>query len=77
MILSPKDKILHRLDRSFVGGGVLIAVHSEIKHQRVFLTQELDLEYVCIHVEGFEGEISEQVLMCIYNPSATDIAPSL
>ena len=77
MILSPEDKIIHRTDRNIHGGGVIIAVRSDLEQNRVCLASVKNLEYVCVTVKGDTADHFENIFLCIYNPPATNLSTEL
>lgn len=73
-ILEANDKIIHRNDRNIHGGGVIIALQTEIVHERVFVDLPCILEYVAV---VFESNKCNVLLICIYNPPVKHCADEL
>jgi hypothetical protein len=65
-----EDKVIHRHDRNMHGGGVIIALQTEIKHHRIFFNSASDIEYVCVLVEKHFKNEYDNIILCIYNPPA-------
>ena len=49
--LDVNDKEIYRKDRNIYGGGVMIAVQSEMNHSRVGLGLEFDMQFVIVKIE--------------------------
>jgi hypothetical protein len=66
-IFSGKNKMVYRKDRNIRGGGVMIAINSDIDHSRVELNT--DEEVVGVFLPAVKGiSLRSTVVLCIYNP---------
>ena len=70
LIFEPSDKTIYRKDRSIHGGGVMIAINSDITHNEIDLSCNEEVVGIVLPPNDHRKGV---VILCVYNPPGLNL----